>query len=305
MKITRRDFVTALGAVLAGTILGSKLSFAAHPEAGPEGEFALLEKRSGGRLGIAVHDTRSGLRYGYRRDERFPMCSTFKVLACGAVLARVDAGSEELSRRIRFAAEDIVAYSPVTQNRRGGDGMTLRELCEAAMTQSDNTAANLILASLGGPSGVTRFARSIGDAQTRLDHMEPGLNKAVPDDPGDSTTPAAMAANLHALVLGDCLSPGSRNLLATWLVSNQTGGARLRAGLPGDWRVGDKTGSGDRGTTNDIGVAWPPDRKPLVLSVYLTGTRASADDRNATIAAVARVVATHLKTAGTHPPGRM
>ena len=286
MKLTRRHSLTGLGAALA-----ARTALAADPAGtGLAGDLARIEAGIGGRLGVAVHDTGSGQHHNHRSDERFPMCSTFKVLACAAVLARVDMGQEDLSRRIRFEASDVVTYSPVTKDRVGGDGMALADLCEAGMTQSDNTAGNLILASLGGPSGVTAYARTLGDIETRLDRTETGLNDAIPGDPRDTTTPGAMTANLRALVAGDALSHPSRDQLTAWLVANQTGGAKLRAGLPGDWRVGDKTGGGDWGTTNDVAVIWPSGRKPLIVSVYLTGTKASFDDRNAAIAAVGRAV---------------
>ncbi len=254
-----------------------------------------LETASGGRLGVAFLDTGSGRRSGHRSNERFPLCSTFKVLACGAVLSRVDAGQEDLNRRIVFESRDVVTYSPVTKDRVGRGGMTLGELCEAALTQSDNTAGNLILASLGGPSAVTTYARSVGDLSTRLDRIETDLNEATPGDLRDTTTPDAMAGDLLSLVVGDRLSARSREQLTTWLVSNQTGGAKLRAGLPQDWRIGDKTGGGDWGTTNDVAVVWPPGRKPLIVCVYLTETKASFADRNATIAAVGRAIATTLQ----------
>lgn len=256
--------------------------------------FARIEADSGGRLGIAVHDTATGRRLGHRSGERFPLCSTFKVLARGVVLARVDAEHEDPAQRIRFEARDLVIYSPITKGRVGGAGMTLAELCEAAITRSDTTAGNLILASLGGPSGVTAFARSLGDGVTRLDRTETALNEAIPGDPRDTTTPDAMAADLRALVVDDRLSQRSRDRLIEWLVANQTGEKRLRAGLPGDWRVGDKTGSGDGGTANDVAVVWPTGREPLIVCVYLTKTKASADARNATIAAVGRAITSAL-----------
>jgi beta-lactamase class A len=284
--ITRRTF--ALGAaVFAG------LAPLSAPAASPDefsAELQRLEAAIQGRLGVAVLDTANGRRLGQRGDERFPMCSTFKLLACGAVLARVDAGKEDLERRIKFEANDLVTYSPVTKDRVGGEGMTLADICKAGLTQSDNTAANLILASLGGPPAVTAFARSLGDNVTRLDRIETALNEATPGDVRDTTTPNAMAADLHTLVLGDRLSERSRDQLVQWLIANQTGAAKLRAGLPADWRVGDKTGGGDFGTTNDVAVIWPPGRKPLIVAVYLTETKASFDDRNATIAAVGRAV---------------
>ena len=286
--ITRRNVAVGVGAaVLAG--LGP-LSAVAAPSDDLSAEFQRLEAAIQGRLGVAVLDTATGSRFSQRGDERFPMCSTFKLLACGAVLARVDAGQEDLDRRIKFEASDLVAYSPVTKDRVGGEGMTLAEICKAGLTQSDNTAANLILSSLGGPPAVTAFARSLGDSVTRLDRIETALNEATPGDVRDTTTPDAMAANLRALVVEDRLTARSRDQLTQWLEANQTGAAKLRAGLPADWRVGDKTGGGDYGSTNDVAVIWPPARKPLIVAVYLTQTKASFEDRNATIAGVGRAV---------------
>jgi beta-lactamase class A len=253
-----------------------------------ERRLADIERALGARLGVAVIDTGSGRRWTRRATERFPMCSTFKVLASGAILARVDRGAERLDRRIVVQAADLVTYSPVTEKRVGGDGMALAELCEAAITRSDNTAGNLLLKSIGGPPGVTAFARTLGDGTTRLDRWETALNEATPGDPRDTTTPASMANDLHALVLGHRLSTRSRAQLMAWLVSNKTGDAKLRAGLPADWRVGDKTGGGDHGTMNDIAIVWPPARAPLVVCVFMTETSASFDDRNAAIAQIAR-----------------
>ena len=253
-----------------------------------------IELESGGRLGVAVLDTLGGARSGHRADERFPMCSTFKLLAAGGILQRVDAGEENLERRIHFRATDLMEYSPVTRDRVGGDGMSLAELCEAAMTVSDNTAANLLLGVLDGPGGVTAFARSLGDTVTELDRVEPALNDAVPGDPRDTTSPAAMLSSLHSLVLGNALSAASKDQLSRWLLGNKTGDARLRAGLPSGWRMGDKTGSGGNGTTNDVGIIWPPGRAPIVVAVYLTETSRSDQQRDATLAAVGRAIAASL-----------
>ena len=250
-----------------------------------------IEAASGGRLGVAVLDTGSGKRAAYRDEERFPMASTFKTLAVAAVLARVDRGVERLDRRIPFGKADLLDYAPVTTARVGEGGMTLGELCEAAITDSDNTAANLILATYGGPAGLTDYLRSIGDPTTRLDRFELELNEALPGDPRDTTTPAAMLGTLQVLLLGDALSAASRERLIGWLVANKTGNERLRAGLPAGWRVGDKTGSGYRGTTNDVAIVWPPNRAPLLVAAYLTGSAATFAARNATIADVGRVVA--------------
>jgi beta-lactamase class A len=249
-----------------------------------------IEARSGGRLGVAVFDTGARTFAGYRSDERFPMCSTHKLLSVGAILRRVDAGRERIDRRILFQPSDLVAYSPGTRDHAGRDGMTLAQLCEAAITLSDNTAANLILASLGGPQGVTAFARSLGDPMTRLDRTEPTLNDATPGDPRDTTTPLSMLKDIEALVLAEALSAGSRDRLTTWLLGNRTGDARLRAGLLAGWRCGDKTGTGRHGTANDVGVLWPARGAPVIVSAFLTESTASEPMRDVVLADVARAV---------------
>ena len=250
-----------------------------------------IEVSVAGRLGIAVLDTATGELAGHRLDERFPMCSTFKFLAAAAVLARVDAGQERLDRRVVVTRESLLEWAPVTSKRVGGTGMTVAELCEAAITVSDNTAANLLLDSVGGPAAVTAFARHVGDDVTRLDRTEPTLNEAAPGDPRDTSTPRAMAQTLRTVMLGNALSDGGRARIVQWMTANTTGGHRLRAGVPFDWRVADKTGTGRLGTTNDIGVLWPPRRAPLVVVTYLTDCKASGDAREAALASVARSVA--------------
>lgn len=282
----RRRFVSAM-------MLVSVISRPADA-ASARSRIAALERRAGGRLGVFARDTGSGATIAYRDSERFPMCSTFKLLAAGAILARVDAGRDQLDRRIRFTAADLMAYSPITKPQADGAGMTLAELCAAAIDYSDNTAANLLLAALGGPAALTAYARTLGDPVTRLDRNEPDLNQAIPGDPRDTTTPAAMLADVQRLALGDFLSPASREKLIRWLLGNTTGDKRLRAGLPAGWRVADKTGTGDYGSTNDIGLIWPPDRAPILVTAYLTGTDAPPDRRDATLAAVGRAVAVML-----------
>ena len=288
---TRRDFVAGAGALAGWGFLAAGAARAASslPDTFTA-DLARLELENGGRLGVAVQDTGSGAKAGHRDGERFPMCSTFKLLAAAAVLKRVDGGQEKLDRRIVFQSSDIVVNSPITKERAGGDGMTLAELCEAAMIVSDNTAGNLILTSLGGPQAITDYARSLGDTVTRLDRIEPDLNEAAPGDPRDTTTPQAMLGNVRRLVLGNALSAASKQQLTKWLLGNKTGDTRLRAGLPAGWRVGDKTGSGERGTTNDVGVVWPPDRAPIVVAIYYTETTATAEKRNAVLAAVGRAL---------------
>lgn len=280
-------------AVLAGVMLAG-LGAAARAEDGNaavERALADLERRHGGRLGVAILDTANGRRIAHRGDERFPLCSTFKFLASALVLARVDRGEEDLARRIVYSQADIVPYSPVTELHIGGEGMAVGALCHAAVTLSDNTAGNLLLDSFGGPAGLTAYMRSLGDGVTRLDRTEPTLNEAAPGDPRDTTTPAAMVELLRKTVLGTALSPGSREQLAAWLIATTTGDTRLRAGLPKRWKVGDKTGSGGNNATNDIAVIWPPDRAPLIVAAYYVDARATSDQRNAVLADVGRIAA--------------
>jgi beta-lactamase class A len=272
-------------AMLIGTLLVSP-AFAEDAEA----RLAALELANGGRLGVAALDFGSGRRISHRADERFALCSTFKVLAASLVLARVDRGQEQLDRRIIFTEKDLVPNSPATKEHSGA-GMALAEICEAAITLSDNTAGNLMLASFGGPAALTAYARSLGDDFTRLDRIETDLNEAKAGDPRDTTTPAAMLENLRRIVLGDALSVSSRKQIGDWLIGNKTGAKRLRAGLPREWRVGDKTGTGDNGAANDIAVIWPPGRAPLIVSVYFTESRIADEARNTVIAEVGRVVA--------------
>ncbi len=253
-----------------------------------------LERRVGGRLGVAALDTASGRRAGWRSDERFPMSSTFKFLAAALALSRVDRGDDTLDRRIVFSARDLVTYSPVTQDHVGPDGMSVAEICDAAVTLSDNTAGNLLLASFGGPPALTAYARALADGATRLDRIETELNEAAPGDPRDTTTPAAMLGNMQRLVVGDALSSASRDRLIGWLLACKTGGKRLRAGLPSDWRVGDKTGGGNNGTANDIAIAWPPGRGPLLIAVYFTGSTIADDARSAAIAEAGRIAVASL-----------
>jgi beta-lactamase class A len=254
-------------------------------------EVAAIERRNGGRLGVAVLDTGSGLSITYRPTERFPMCSTFKLLAAAAVLKRVDEGTEHLDRRVPFGAVDLCSYAPVTKAHVAESAMSLGDLCAAAIQWSDNTAANLMLRAIDGPAGFTRYARSLGDPVTRLDRTEPTLNTAIPGDERDTTAPASMLRDMRSVLLKEALSPNSRQQLLTWLIGDQVGGARLRAGLPPTWRIGDKTGTGDNGTANTLAIMWPPDRPPILAAVYFTGCTASADVLNSTHAAVARVIA--------------
>jgi beta-lactamase class A len=250
-----------------------------------------IETASGGRLGVSLLDMKAAELTQHRGDERFPMCSTFKVLAAAAVLKKADPKLAGLNRRVSISTADIVENSPVTSEHVGTEGLSLRQLCDAALTRSDNTAGNLLLNEIGGTSGLTNFARTLGDKVTRLDRTEPTLNEATPGDPRDTSTPNAMMSNLKKLLLGDVLIPPARAQLTEWMIANKTGDTRLRAGLPVGWRVGDKTGAGDHGTTNDIAVIWPPGRPPLIVAVFLTGATVDASGRNQAIAGVGREMA--------------
>lgn len=253
-----------------------------------------LERRNGGRLGVSALDTRNGRQFGHRADERFPLCSTFKFLASALVLARVDRGEEQLDRRVVYSESDLVTYSPVTKDHVGPAGLSMAEICDAAVTLSDNTAGNLMLASFGGPPGLTAYMRSLGDGITRLDRIETELNEGTPGDPRDTTSPAAMLGTMQRLLVGDALSAGSRERLIGWLVASKTGAKRLRAGLPAHWRVGDKTGTGGNGSANDIAITWPPAGAPILVTVYFTGSTISDEARSTVIADAGRIVAAGL-----------
>jgi len=257
-------------------------------------QIATIETRLGGRMGVAALDTGSGKRLDYRAEERFPMCSTFKFLAAAAVLKRVDEKQEQLDRFVSYDAKDILEYAPVTKAHLKEGGMTLGALCEAAIEQSDNTAGNLLLDAVGGPAGVTNFARGLGDQVTQLDRKEPELNSAIPGDDRDTTTPGSMLADMTRILAGDVLSPSSRRQLEDWLRGNKTGAAMIRAGVPTNWIIGDKTGRGANGATNDIAIMRPPDRAPVLLAIYFVGSTASANDRAAAIAEAAKIVAESL-----------
>lgn len=293
--ITRRTLIGA--SLLAVPTLLSLPSFAFERCSEPSSDrviqqqLADLERRHGGRLGVAILDTASQRLISHRGDERFALCSTFKCLAAAHVLARVDRKQEDLSRRIVYSAEQLVPYSPTTELHVGGQGLSVGSLCEAAMTLSDNTAANLMLDSMGGPEGLTAWLRSIGDTQTRLDRREPELNENRPGDPRDTTTPIAMLQTLNTLVLGEKLTLASRDQLTAWLVNNQTGDKKLRAGVPARWRVGDKTGSGANNASNDVAVIWPGERPPVLVTAYYTGSKASGDQINALMADIGRLAA--------------
>jgi beta-lactamase class A len=297
----RRPFRISL--VVAALTCTAPFAIGSTPPASHAADrIAEINGRVGSRIGVAALDTGTGQHIEYKANERFPMCSTFKVLAAAAVLKLVDEGKEHLDRMVAYGKEDILEYAPVTKEHLKEGRMTLANLCAAAVEQSDNTAGNLLLRTIGGPSGLTSFLRALGDETTRLDRMEPDLNTAIPGDERDTTTPAAIRDDLVRLLTGDVLLPASRRQLEMWLVGNQTGAQMIRAGVPTTWHVGDKTGRGDNGATNDVAVLRPPNRPPIFLAIYSVGSTAAANERTATIGEVAHVVAEAFQPDGQKLP---
>ncbi|MEY2574704.1 MAG: beta-lactamase class [Verrucomicrobiota bacterium] len=258
--------------------------------------FTDLEKQhAGSRIGVAAIDHSTNRRVEYRSDERFIMCSTFKVLAAAAVLKRVDENKEKLDRFVRYGEAQLMSYAPVTREHVKEGGMTLEALCAAAVEQSDNTAANLLLEAIGGPEKWSAFAQSLGDKFSRLDHNEPDLNIARPGKEDDTTTPAAMCADLQRLFTSDVLSVASRTKLEGWMQQGQTGLKLIRAGIAADWKVGDKTGRSGDGATNDIAVLRPPSGGPIFLAIYTVDPAEPQDARDQLVAEVAKAAIELLK----------
>jgi beta-lactamase class A len=251
---------------------------------------AALEKREGGRLGVEALDTATGRRIQHRSDERFGMCSTFKFLAAAAVLQRVDRGAEHLDRRIEYGEGDLLEYAPVSKEHVKEGGMTLADICAAAVQWSDNTAANLMLKVLGGPEVVTAFIRSTGDNVTRLDNTEPELNVVGPGEVKNTTTAASMVGLLNSVVLGQVLSADSRTRLQGWMLDAKVGAHRLPAGLPSGWRIAHKTGTGSD-QTNDVGVVWPPNRPPIIVAALYSRSGTRQQQRENVLRDVGRIVA--------------
>jgi beta-lactamase class A len=252
---------------------------------------AAMESALGGRIGVAALDTGTGARLSHRGQERFAMCSSFKWLLAADVLARADRGELKLDQAIAYSDKDLLGVAPVTRAHVGEGHLTIEQLCAAAVKFSDNTAANRLLAGLGGPAGLTRFLRGIGDPVTRLDRTEMALNSNIPGDPRDTTMPDAMIKTMKMILLGDVLKPAARGKLIQWLKDCRTGDKRLRAGLPKDWIAGDKTGTGFNGPSNDNAIAWPPGRAPILMVTYVDARNANADQREAPHARIGALIA--------------
>ena len=255
-------------------------------------ELAALEARSGGRLGLHMLDTATGFEAGWRSQERFAMCSTFKTLLVAHVLHEAQNGRLDLGRKYVYQQSEVVSWSPVSEKYAGADaGMTLQQLCEAAVVVSDNTAANLLLNASGGPAGLTSWMRELGDSLTRLDRNEPDLNTAIAGDERDTTTPAVMSRTMQKLLLGNVLTDAGRAVLQQSLLASRTGDKRLRAGMPKDWKIGGKTGSGDNGTANDTLLIWPkPDAAPLLVTAFFTRNTLEPAQRDEVLAKAGQIV---------------
>ncbi|MCW6530254.1 class A beta-lactamase [Sphingomonas sp. MMSM20] len=288
MMITRRRICLASFTALPWLFAAS--TRANSRRAIVETQLKALEIRSGGRLGVAVLNTATGEVVGRRLDERFALCSTFKTLAIAFTLARVDRGEEKLDRRVYFSEKDLVTPFKATRPHIA-DGMTVQQLCEAAAIVSDSTAANLLLAGFGGPSALTTYLRSIGDQTTRVDRTELALNIVKPGEVHDTTSPRAMVATLRHILLGSALSPASRARLTEWMTASRDAAAlRLRRGLPTGWLIANKPGTWEGIATNDVGVIFPPGRRPIVVAAYLSIAHGAVADQEAVLADVARIV---------------
>jgi beta-lactamase class A len=288
---TRRQLLVSTIGTLATACASSHVRPPANVARGTPRSLAEVEASVGGRVGVFALDTGTGRQFAHRPDERFAMCSTFKWVLAAAVLARVDRAQLSLDERVPYRSTDLLEYAPITRVHLAEGSMTIDALARAAVTISDNTAANLLLAKVGGPAGLTQFVRPLGDPVTRLDRDEPTLNQNDPGDPRDTTSPRAMVGLMREVLCGDALSPAGRDRLLGWMRACETGRDRLRAGLPQDWSVGDKTGSGSRSAVNHVAIAVPPGRAPILVAAYMSDSGKGLAALVAAHADVGRLVA--------------
>ncbi|ASJ52287.1 class A beta-lactamase [Brevibacillus formosus] len=264
------------------------------PASAMDQKFAALENKFDARLGVYAIDTETDLAVAYHEDERFAFASTYKALAAAAVLHQKPL--EELDKVITYTKDDLVTYSPITE-KHVATGMTLREVADAAVRYSDNTAGNLLFKELGGPKGFESALRQIGDGVTTSERYETELNEAKPEDIRDTSTPKALATSLRAYTVGNVLSSDKQKILIEWLQGNTTGAKLIRAGVPKDWKVGDKTGAASYGTRNDIGIIWPPNKKPIVIAVLSSRDKQDATYDDALIAEATKIAVDALTAA--------
>jgi beta-lactamase class A len=291
---TRRDVLMGLGVTLA---TACELDASSPPATARRAGLPTLpeiEAAVGGRVGVFALDSGNGRTLAHRQDERFAMCSTFKWTLVAAVLARVDRGELWLDERVPYGKGDLLEHAPVTTAHLARGAMSVEALARAAITVSDNTAANLLLGKVGGPEGLTRMLLQLGDGVTRLDRDEPTLNENAAGDPRDTTSPRAMVRLMRWAFCGDALSLPARERLLSWLRACETGRDRLRAGLPRGWAVGDKTGTGPRRAVNDVAIASPPGRPPILIAAYLSDGDAELATLVAAHAMIGRLVAAEL-----------
>ncbi|GEN24494.1 beta-lactamase [Halomonas cupida] len=290
-SLTRRSFLSSASLLTASAfIIPSALAADGNQSSDLQARLAELEQQHNGRLGIALMNLATGAVASHRGDERFLFNSTIKVIIAATILARVDRGESALDRRLVVAESDLGGWTPITEQHLGEPGMTVAELCQAAVAWSDNAAANVLFRELGGPAAITDYLRTIGDDVTRSDRIEPALNEHDHDgDERDTTTPLAMLQTLRALLFGDTLSPQSRHQLVAWMVEGKTGDNRLRAGMPSSWLVAEKTGTSSGGNANDIGVAWPMDRGAVIAVAYTWLPDAEPEQRDEVVAEVGKL----------------
>lgn len=286
--MNRRDVLCGSLALLASPALAQRAPF---------GALADYERDSGGHIGVFAKNLMTGAELNWRAQERFVMCSSFKASLAGCILARVDRGEARLDEMIAYGPADLLEWAPAAKQNLGKGAMSVADMCAAAVELSDNTCANALLARFGGPPAVTAFWRSLGDAISRLDHNEPQLNRTPLGDPHDTTTPAAMGADLRKLLLGNTLSPSSRELLTGWMLNCKTGDNRLRAGLPAGWRIADKTGNNGKDAASDIAMAWSARGEPVVVCAYTRGGAPTSGQIDAVFAQIGRHVGKHLAAA--------
>ena len=254
------------------------------------------------RIGMAVMDTARGSSWQYRGDERFPLNSTHKTFTCAALLSKAEKQPHLMSQEVSISKEMLVSYSPIAEKSLAPDTITFDRLCQAAVSYSDNTGANLAFDAIGGSAGFSAFMHSLGDVQTRLDRKEPELNEATPGDPRDTTTPIAITRSLKKILLDDGLPASAQATVKQWMLDDQVAGALLRSALPADWKIADKTGAGGHGSRSIIAVIWPPARQPLVVSIYITETKAPMAESNQAIARIGSALKESINPAYPSPP---
>lgn len=248
-----------------------------------------VESRVSARIGVAVYDTATNEMWSYKGDERFPMMSTFKTLACANLLYDSENEGLDLESKVRVESNELIAWSPITKEFVGKD-ISLKDACTATMEMSDNTAANIVLAGIDGPNGLTEFLRSTGDNKTRLNHIEPDLNHARPGDVRDTTTPNTMVKTLNDLVYGNVLSEASKAQLKTWMKDNKVSDGMIRSILPDGWNIADRSGAGAYGSRAITAIVWSETRAPLIISISLTETELTIPERDTVINEIGELI---------------